>query len=105
MVAILPVQTSANTGPQILRQRLRVTRDTSFSLRQFTGGCSTLQEISRFPGAPVPADYQRPLPAPAYWPMFHPAGNLPANPAPAAKPAPLTLRAAACICRKAFAAA
>ena len=105
MVAILPAGPlkkcrAADTAAEVDSYTRHI-----LSLRQFTGCNSTRPEIIRFPGTITPAEFQRLLPAPVHWSMLHRAGNFPVNPAPADVPAPFTLRAAACICRKAFAAA
>ncbi len=70
-----PLQTP---GRRTSRQRLRITHDTSFSLRQFIGCHSTQPEITRFHGSLTSAEFQRLLPAPVHWSMSHPAGSDPA---------------------------
>lgn len=97
MVAILPAGPlqkcrAADTAAEVESYTRHI-----LSLRQFTGCHSTQPEITRFYGSLTPAEFQRLLPAPVHWSMFHRAGNFPVNPAPAATPAPFTLRAAACI--------
>lgn len=93
----LPVQISADTGSQNIAAEARSYTRYILLLRQFIGCHSTQPEITRFNGSLTPAEFQRFLPAPVHWSMFHRAGNFPVNPAPAATPAPLLLRAAACI--------